>query len=95
MGGKPPQEGVGTMAKKKSTKKAPRAKKSTKPVVQADDSQELVVFAFRLTRAERDLIHQAAGPAKASKLARSLLVAAAQKDAKAVKAIMETVQAEA
>ena len=93
MGGNPPQEGVGTMAKK-STKKAPRTK-STKAVVQADDSQELVVFAFRLTRAERDLIHQAAGPAKASKLARSLLVAAAQKDEKAIKTLMETVQATA
>ena len=79
---------------KKSTKKAPRTK-STKAVVQADDSQELVVFAFRLTRAERDLIHQAAGPAKASKLARSLLVAAAQKDEKAIKTLMETVQATA
>ena len=84
---------------KKSTKKAPSKKaprtKAAKAVVQADDSQELVVFAFRLTRAERDLIHQAAGPAKASKLARSLLVAAAQKDAKAVKTIMETVQSKA
>ena len=79
---------------KKSTKKAPRTK-ATQPVVQADDSQELVVFAFRLTRAERDLIHQAAGPAKASQLARSLLVAAAQKDEQAVKTIMETVQAQA
>ena len=78
---------------KKSTKKAPRTK-ATKAVVQADDSQDLVVFAFRLTRAERDLIHQAAGPAKASKLARSLLVAAAQKDAAAVKTIMETVATE-
>lgn len=78
------------MAKKKSSKKATRTK-TTKPVVQADDSQGLVVFAFRLTRAERDLIHEAAGPARASQFARSLLVAAAQKDEKAVKTIMETV----
>ena len=90
--------------KKKSSPKArPAAKvaaaakaqvpaKATAPV-QADDSQELVVFAFRLTRAERDLIHQAAGSAKASKLARTLLVAAAQHDQAALKAAMEMVTA--
>jgi len=75
---------------KKSTKKT--TKKAEVPV-QADDSQDLVVFAFRLTRAERDLIHHAAGPAKASKLARSLLVAAARKDEAEVRTILETVQA--
>jgi hypothetical protein len=78
------------MAKKKQTsKKAPKASKPKKAAprdeapMQADDSQELVVFAFRLTRAERDLIHKAAGPAKASKFARSLLVAAAGGDTEA------------
>ena len=98
MRGTTPPEGDGIMAKKKSSKKtrpAAQAKVATKaaPPVQADDSQELVVFAFRLTRAERDLIHQAAGSAKASKLARTLLVAAAQRDEAALKAAMETVKA--
>ncbi len=90
--------------KKGRTKKARAATKAASKVktsvatkaeapVQTDDSQELVVFAFRLTRAERDLIHQAAGSAKASKLARSLLVAAAQRDEEALKAAMETVKA--
>ena len=51
--------------------------------------EELVVFAFRLTEAERDAIHKAAGPAKASKFARTLLAAAARNDVGAVKAIME------
>ncbi len=87
------------MAKKKTTKKtrvtAKQATKKAEVPVQPDDSQELVVFAFRLTRAERDLIHQAAGPAKASKLARTLLVAAAQSDAAAVKKVMKTVQGKA
>ena len=52
------------------------------------------MFAFRLTEAERDAIHKAAGPAKASKFARSLLVAAATKDEAAVRAIMKEVQTE-
>ena len=86
------------MAKKSSSKKARPAPKAevrakAEAPVQADDSQKLVVFAFRLTRAERDLIHQAAGSAKASQLARTLLVAAAQHDEAAIKAAMETVKA--
>ncbi len=87
------------MTKKKSSKKtrvtAKQAAKKAEVPVQPDDSQDLVVFAFRLTRAERDLIHQAAGPAKASKLARTLLVAAARKDTAAVKTVMKTVQSKA
>jgi len=37
---------------------------------------------------QRDAIHKAAGPAKASKFARTLLVAAARNDEAVVKAIM-------
>ena len=48
-----------------------------------------------MTEAERDAIHKAAGPAKASKFARNLLVAAANKDDAAVRAIMKEVQSEA
>jgi hypothetical protein len=55
---------------------------------QPDDSKDLVVFAFRLTRAERDLIHAAAGSAKASRFVRGLALAAAQGD---VKAIQQTI----
>ena len=80
------------MAKKKTSKKAPKkTKPASKDVApkQADDSQELVVFAFRLTRAERDQIHEAAGPAKASSFIRSLAVAAATGDVKAVRKIAE------
>jgi hypothetical protein len=53
------------------------------------------LFAFRLTAEERDAIHKAAGPAKASKFARTLLVVAARNDEAAVKAIMKAVQTEA
>ena len=84
MGGKPPQKGAETMAKKSSKK----ARQNDVPV-QADDSQELVVFAFRLTRAERDLIHTSAGSGKASSFVRGLAVAAAKGDIKAVREIVQ------
>ena len=50
--------------------------------------EELVVFAFRLSREERDLIHAATGPSKASKFVRSLAVAGARKDEDAIKEIL-------
>ena len=82
----------------KTTKKTTRARKPAveKPAAEAKaPREELCVFAFRLTEAERDAIHKAAGPAKASKFARSLLVAVANQDEAAVRAIMKEVQSEA
>jgi hypothetical protein len=52
----------------------------TPTVEKPTESEELVVFAFRLTAAERELIHKAAGPAKASRYVRTLAVAAANGD---------------
>jgi hypothetical protein len=73
---------------KESSKKARTAQQDEAPV-QTDDSQELVVFAFRLTRAERDLIHKTAGSGKASGFVRGLAVAAAKGDIKAVRDIAQ------
>lgn len=82
------------MGKSKTTKK--RAVKAPKPARKEPKKkaqrEELCVFAFRLTPEERDAIHKAAGPGKASKFVRALAVAAARNDAAAVKAIMEGVQ---
>jgi hypothetical protein len=92
------------MGKSKSAKKAAaKAKKPVKPAVTAapkDEPKEkarenLCVFAFRLKPEERDAIHKAAGPAKASKFVRALAVAAARNDETAVRAIMKEVQSEA
>ncbi len=80
----------------KTTKKTTRARKpaAEKPAAETKaPREELCVFAFRLTEAERDAIHKAAGPAKASKFARNLLVAAANKDDAAVRAIMKEIAA--
>ena len=80
-----------TAKKKKASKKAPTKekakKKETKP-----PKEELVVFAFRLTQAERDLIHQAAGPGRASKFVRTLTVAASKKDETAVGEIVQHIK---
>jgi hypothetical protein len=94
------------MSKSKGAKKATPAKtrKPAKAAVEAVTHEEpkekapredLCVFAFRLTEEERNAIHKAAGPAKASKFVRTLAVAAARNDESAVKAIMKTVQSEA
>ena len=88
-----------TVTKSKGTKKAATKRvKSARPgaeeqaaTPQTDAREELCVFAFRLTEAERDAIHKAAGPAKASRFARTLLVAAARRDAAGVSAILEAI----
>ena len=94
------------MSKPKTTKKKATAK-ARKPAAKATVAtapaepkekaprEDLCVFAFRLTAEERNAIHKAAGPAKASKFARTLLVAAARNDETAVKTIMKGLQTEA
>jgi hypothetical protein len=73
------------------TKKQPQTKPSRKggkpPVVASTSTVEkstpepdLVVFAFRLTPAERELIHKASGPAGASRFVRAVAIAAAGGD---------------
>ena len=87
--------------KKKSTararKPAAKATAATPPAEPKEKAprEELCVFAFRLTPAERDAIHKAAGPAKASKFVRTLAVAAARNDEATVKAILKGIQNEA
>lgn len=48
-------------------------KGKTVPREKREKQEDLVVFAFRLTEAERDAIHAAAGPGKASQYVRALL----------------------
>ena len=92
------------MSKSKSTKKATaKTRKPAKAAVEAVEQkeskkaprEELCVFAFRLTEEERNAIHKAAGPAKASKFVRTLAAAAARNDEAAVKAILKSIQIEA
>ena len=82
------------MSKPKQTKKTPAPKSGGRkagvvpstPTVEKSTvpAEELVVFAFRLTPAERELIHRAAGPAGASRFVRAVSIAAASGDEDAV-----------
>jgi hypothetical protein len=84
---------------KKAAAKSPKAVKPTTEVIAHEEKkaprEDLCVFAFRLTAEERDAIHKAAGPAKASKFVRTIAVAAARNDEAAVRAIMKGVETEA
>src|SRR5262249_45320579 len=69
-----------------------QAKKPPKEKLEPKDRQEdLVVFAFRLTAEEREVIHKAAGPAKASRFVRTLAIAAARKDKGAVNELIAAI----
>lgn len=68
--------------------KAPKAKASKEPKREKTPKGEpQVIFAFRLTAAERDAIHRAAGPAKASRFVLGAALAAAGGDQKAFEAL--------
>ena len=84
----------GDPTRRQQTEPRPPAGDQTPPQPR-DDSQEMVVFAFRLTRAERDLIHEAAGSAKASRFVRTLALAAARGDKAATLAALNETREEA
>jgi hypothetical protein len=60
---------------------------------ETDDSQDTVVFAFRLSRAERLELHEATGSAKASKFVKAIVLAGARGDMKAIQEIVDEAQA--
>jgi len=69
--------------KRSGSQKAATKLKPAKPRRSGKDStsgEEQVVFAFRLSRADRDRIHGAAGPAGATQFVRSAALAAATGD---------------
>lgn len=81
---------VATTAKAKTPKATAEASAKTQEKPDKKTGREdLCVFAFRLSAEERDAIHKAAGPGKASMFARGLLVAAARKDETALNAIVK------
>ena len=81
------------MSKKKSPKPEAKAAKEPKPKKEKAPKEALVVFAFRLPATDRDLIHKAAGPAKATKFVHAAALAAANSDSKAFEEL--TAQAKA
>jgi len=64
-----------TMSKQKKAKE-PKPKKEKAP---KEPKPPQVVFAFRLAEADRDLIHKAAGPGKATRFVLDAALTAAKK----------------
>ena len=76
----------------KSVKKA-KAPKDAKPKKEKVPKVPLVVFAFRLTEAQRDQIHKAAGAGKATRFVRSAALAAASGDKAALEELLAQAKA--
>jgi len=72
--------------KRSKGSKAPskeKVQKAARPRKEKTSGEPQVVFAFRLSEADRDRIHQAAGPGKATQFVRAAALAAATSDHKA------------
>jgi hypothetical protein len=82
----------GKAPKKTSKTKAapPKTKlpKAEKPKREKPPKEDLMVFAFRITKAESAALHQAAGPANASRTMRALAVAFTNEDEVAFKSVV-------
>lgn len=79
------------MSEKKAETKTAKAKKISKepkPKKEKAPKEDLCVFALRMTELERTKLHETAGPANASRLARAVLVAAANEDEGAFKSAL-------
>ena len=80
------------MAEKKTEKvratKKTKAEKVPKPKKERPPKEDLMVFAFRLSKTESEALHKAAGPANASRTMRSLAAAFAAEDPDAFKAVV-------
>ncbi len=72
---------------KSKSKRPKRSKKVKEPKKVKAPKEPLVVFAFRLTATERDQIHKAAGPGKATRLVKGAALAAATGNTKAFEEI--------
>lgn len=85
----PTAEPEATTAPTASTTAAEKAPKApAESPKQPDDSGEEVVFALRIRRADRDLLHEKAGSGKASRVVKALIVAASHNDREAIEQVL-------
>ncbi len=82
-----------TSAKTPKPAKKAKAEKEAKMKKVRTPKEPQVVFAFRLTEAQRDQIHKAAGPGKATKFVRSAALAAASGDRPALEELLAVAKA--
>ena len=73
--------------KKASTKKTSTKKAASKKARKS--KEDLVVFAFRLTEAERTAIHETAGPRNATQVVRQVAAAFANEDESAFSVVLK------
>ena len=76
----PKAKGNSTAATSKKPKPVKKTESEKKPKKEKTPKEPMVVFAFRLTKEQRDLIHKAAGQAKGTKFVRAAAIAAANMD---------------
>ncbi len=81
-----------TTAKMKKVAKA-KEPKEPKPKKEKAPKEPQVVFAFRLTEAQRDAIHKAAGPGKATRFVLNAALAAASSDRSAFEELLAATKA--
>ena len=81
----------GKAAKKTAKSAAPKSKtpKAAKPKKEKAPKEDLMTFAFRMTKAESVALHRAAGPANASRTMRALAAAFVIEDRAAFESIIE------
>jgi hypothetical protein len=83
-----PAKGKAKAAGKATKKAAPKAVAPAEKKTKREPIEDAVVFAFRLSAADRTRIHEAAGPAKATKFVRGAALAAAMGDIEAFKQLV-------
>jgi len=66
-----------------------KSKRKAEPRPKKEKVADIVVFAFRLPAADRDAIHKAAGPGKATRFVHAAALAAASGDTKAFEELAE------
>jgi len=81
-------EEVKTAKVAKAVKKSKPVKKTTAKRERKPREEGLMVFAFRITKAESEALHRAAGPANASRTMRALAAAFAAEDPDGFKAVV-------
>jgi hypothetical protein len=82
-----PKTAARTIDARTVPKHAPKPKREPK-----ERQEDMVVFAFRLSPEEREVIHKAAGPARASKFVRAVAIAAACANRKAIDLLLDQVK---
>ena len=78
--GKKPRGATRVVAQKAKKAAVPTPTKVAKPKREKAPKEDLMVFAFRMTKAESAALHKAAGPANASRTMRALAAAFVAED---------------